>query len=161
VAVEDLSEVLGARASRGLVILFSSHQLDLVQHLCGRIVMLDRGRAVLSGDVAALRASRGRRQCRIGLDTADRGWLDGLPVTVRSDRSGVLELLVAPGTDPLAILDAARAVSTVTEFSLDLPPLSQIFLDAVRRDATNPGVASTSDTGDTVPMASAPREASV
>jgi ABC-2 type transport system ATP-binding protein len=158
VAVEELSGVLGERASRGLVVLFSSHQLDLVQHLCGRIVMLDRGKVVLSGEVAALRASWGRRQCRIGLDTADRRWLDRLAVTVRSDRAGVLDLLVPPGTDPFAVLDAARAVSRVTEFGIDLPPLSQIFLDAVQGHATPSGVATTPITGDPVRMASEPRK---
>ena len=41
-----------------------------------------------------------------------------------------LRLAVPPGTDPLEILDAARAAGRVLDFGLDLPTLSQLFLAA-------------------------------
>ena len=57
VAVTSLSATLRERARAGWVMVFSSHQLDLVQDLCEDIVMIDRGRTVLDGNVAVLRAS--------------------------------------------------------------------------------------------------------
>ncbi|MBC9821221.1 ATP-binding cassette domain-containing protein [Terrabacter sp. MAHUQ-38] len=131
VAVADLSESLRQRTAAGSTVLFSSHQLDLVQDLCEDIAMIEHGRLVLLGKVSTLRASSGRRQLRLHLDRPDRAWLQAFPeVHVVSDQADELRLGIAPGTDPLDVLDAARAASRVTDFGLDLPTLSQLFLDA-------------------------------
>jgi ABC-2 type transport system ATP-binding protein len=134
-AVVELSSTLDARAREGRVVLFSSHQLDLVQDLCEDIVMVDRGRTVLQGRVADLRSGAERRRLRLSLGTADRGWLDALTgVTVVSDEADELRVAIAPGTDPLAVLDAARAAGPVTDFGLDLPTLSELFLAVAGED---------------------------
>jgi len=142
VAVANLSETLRERARSGCVVLFSSHQLDLVQDLCELIVMIDHGRTVLDGSVAELRASSGMRQLRLKIADADSAWLDGLEgVTVVSDEADELRLAIAPGVDPLAVLDSARAVGRVIDFGLDLPTLSQLFLSAAGRRAEDEAVA--------------------
>jgi len=134
VAVAELSTTLASRVQAGRTVVLSSHQLDLVQDLCETIVMLDHGRTVLTGPVADLRASSGTRQLRLGLH-ADREWLAAFPgVEVVSDDADELRLALPPEVDPLAVLDAARAAGTVTDFGLDLPTLSQLFLLAARHD---------------------------
>ena len=111
---------------------FSSHQLDLVQDLCEDITMIDRGRTVLQGEVAALRASSGRRELRLHVATVSRDWLLRFPdLTVVSDEADELRLGIPPGTDPLDVLDAARSAGRVVDFGLDLPTLSELFLAAV------------------------------
>ena len=135
VAVADLSESLRQRTAAGCTVLFSSHQLDLVQDLCEAIAMIDHGRLVLQGDLSALRASSGRRQLRLQVQSHDREWLRGLPNTaVVSDQADELRLSIAPGTDPLEVLDAARRAGPVTDFGLDLPTLSQLFLEAAAEE---------------------------
>jgi ABC-2 type transport system ATP-binding protein len=135
VAVADLSESLRQRTAAGCMVLFSSHQLDLVQDLCEDITMIDHGRLVLQGDLATLRASSGRRQLRLQVGTHDRGWLRGFPqVAVVSDQADELRLSIPPGAEPLEVLDAARAAGRVTDFGLDLPTLSQLFLEAAAED---------------------------
>jgi ABC-2 type transport system ATP-binding protein len=132
VAVEELSASLRARVRSGRTVLFSSHQLDLVQGLCESIVMLDAGRTVLMGRVADLRASSGGRQLRLNLGSTDRGWLARFPdVTVVADGAAGMRLQLPASTDPLAVLDAARSAGAVTDFGLDLPTLSQLFMAAV------------------------------
>ncbi len=132
VAVDELSRTLADRVSSGMTVLFSSHQLDLVQDLCESIVMLNDGRTVLEGRVADLRASSGRRQLRLTLSGTGRGWLTAFPaVTIVEDRVDDLRLDIPPGTDPLAVLDAARAAGHVSDFGLDQPTLSQLFMSAV------------------------------
>jgi ABC-2 type transport system ATP-binding protein len=134
VAVASLSETLRLRARGGRTVLFSSHQLDLVQDLCEDIAMVDHGRTVLSGNVATLRSSSGRRQLRVHVKAPDRDWLLGYPdVTVVSDEADDLRLALPPGIDPLDVLDAARAAGRVVDFGLDLPTLSQLFLTAADR----------------------------
>jgi len=79
VAVASLSETLRLRARDGRTVLFSSHQLDLVQDLCEDIAMVDYGRTVLLGSVATLRASSGRRQLRLHVEAPNRDWLFAFP----------------------------------------------------------------------------------
>ena len=141
VAVLGLSETLEQRARDGRIVLFSSHQLDLVQDLCEEIVMLDRGQTVLQGNVATLRASSGRRRLRLHVRSRDREWLGAFPaVTVVSDDADDLRLAVGPGTDPLDVLDAAREAGQVVDFGLELPTLSQLFLAAAGRDVEPAGL---------------------
>ncbi len=133
VAVEELSQSLRERVRAGRTVVLSSHQLDLVQDLCEEIVMIDHGRTVLTGRVDRLRASSGRRQLRLGLAPGTpRDWLTAFPaVEVVADQADALRLDLPPGTDALAVLDAARAAGSVIDFGLDLPTLSQLFLAAV------------------------------
>jgi ABC-2 type transport system ATP-binding protein len=141
VAVASLSQSLRQRAREGRTVVFSSHQLDLVQDLCEDITMIDRGRTVLQGEVAALRASSGRRQLRLHVESASRDWLLRIPdLTVVSDEADDLRLAIPPGTDPLDVLDAARTVGRVVDFGLDLPTLSQLFLAAVGKTHDRTGV---------------------
>jgi ABC-2 type transport system ATP-binding protein len=129
VAVAALSETLRQRARSGCTVLFSSHQLDLVQDLCEDITMIDQGRTVLQGDVAALRASTGHRQLRLHLESPDREWLLAFPtVGVVSDLADELRIDIPADVDPLEVLDAARTTGRILDFGLDLPTLSQLFL---------------------------------
>ena len=134
VAVAELSESMRDRAREGRTVLFSSHQLDLVQDLCEGIVMVDHGRVVLEGPVAKLRASSGRRQLRLHVEDSGRDWLHAFPgVTVVAEAADDLRLALPAETDPLDVLDAARSAGRVVDFGLDLPTLSQLFFEAAAR----------------------------
>jgi ABC-2 type transport system ATP-binding protein len=132
-AVATLSGLLRRRAAAGCTVLFSSHQLDLVQDLCERITMIDRGRVVLAGEVAALRASSGHRELRLHVEGSGLGWLARFPgVEVVTEAADGLRLSIPQGVDALDVLDAARGAGRVSDFGLDLPTLSQLFLSAER-----------------------------
>jgi ABC-type uncharacterized transport system, ATPase component len=142
VAVASLSETLRQRARAGRTVLFSSHQLDLVQDLCEDIAMVDHGRTVLQGSVSTLRASSGRRQLRLHVQAPNRDWLLAYPeVTVVGDEADDLRLEVPADIDPLDVLDAARAAGRVVDFGLDLPTLSQLFMAAAERPLDRAGVS--------------------
>ena len=51
-----MAELLSGLAAGGATVLFSSHQLDLVQDLCQDVVIIEHGRIVLAGELAELRA---------------------------------------------------------------------------------------------------------
>src|SRR6476661_4566292 len=136
VAVAERSDSLRERARAGCTVLFSSHQLDLVQNLCEDILMVDEGRIVLRGPLSALRAASTGVQLRVNVHAADRRWLDRFPgATVVSEEADEVRIAIPRGTDPLTVLDAARAAGPVDDFGLDLPSLSQLFLEAVTPDA--------------------------
>jgi ABC-2 type transport system ATP-binding protein len=135
VAVEGLSEIVSEAAREGRLVLFSSHQLDLVEGLCESVAVIDRGHLVMSGRVADLKEASGRRELRLDLEAVngvpwDRG-MAGVRV-VSSEADGV-RLALEPGVDPLAVLDAARRAGRLRDFGLEQPSLVELFLEAVGR----------------------------
>jgi ABC-2 type transport system ATP-binding protein len=135
VGVDVMSGVLRERADAGVPVVFSSHQLELVERLCEDVAIVNRGRLVASGAVEELR-ERGRggiEQVRIRVEgDGDGAWLDRFPGAELAD-AGARGLLVrlSEGARPEALLDAARAAGTVTHFSLERPSLADLFRAAV------------------------------
>ena len=72
VGVDVLSGVLRRQAANhGVPVVFSSHQLDLVERLCDRVVLIDHGRVVAQGTIDELRARRERRLFLVQVSGAD------------------------------------------------------------------------------------------
>ncbi|MBV9282561.1 MAG: ATP-binding cassette domain-containing protein [Chloroflexi bacterium] len=131
VAVDVLSAVLRQQAAAGLPVIFSSHQLELVERLCDRIGIISRGRMGAIGTVDELRRHpEGTRTERLWVDApgATPGWIDDLPgvTVVRAEASRWL-LELSPGVDDQAVLRAALATGPVREFERDVPSLSDLF----------------------------------
>jgi ABC-2 type transport system ATP-binding protein len=133
VGVDVLAGVLRERVAAGAAVLFSSHQLELVERLCRSVVLIHRGRVVAAGRIDELRAASGRRLVRVEVAGAPEGWAAALPGTrVVEDRRDGLVLELAPGESPARVLDAARAAGEVLRFAVDRPTLAEIFREAVR-----------------------------
>jgi ABC-2 type transport system ATP-binding protein len=135
VGVDVLSEVLRERARAGVPVVFSSHQLELVERLCDAVAIVRGGRVVAAGRVADLRAQRAGRRWRVEL--ADRngdraGWLAAVPgasLVAADDHAVVVEL--GPGADEQALLDAARRAGRVRRFAPEEPTLAELFREVV------------------------------
>jgi ABC-2 type transport system ATP-binding protein len=135
VGVDVMSGVLAEQTARGVPVLFSSHQLELVERLCQAVAIVKDGRLLASGPVAALRARGAEERPRVRVElaaTPDTAWLDGVPgarAVERLPSGAVVEL--SDGVPPDRVLDAARVAGSVTHFSLERPTLSQLFREAV------------------------------
>jgi ABC-2 type transport system ATP-binding protein len=130
-AVDTLGKLLLERAADGATVLFSSHQLDLVEHLCDSVAIIDDGRLVLTGRLSELK-SGGRPRLVVELTTGDTAWAGGLPGTeVLQRRGGRVVLRLDEGADPQAVLAKAQAAGPVTRFAIEQPRLSELFLEAV------------------------------
>ncbi|MCP2169199.1 ABC transporter ATP-binding protein [Goodfellowiella coeruleoviolacea] len=140
VAVDVMSEVLREQAAAGVPVVFSSHQLDLVERLCHRIGIVRNGQMVACGTVDDLRTGGGTRLV-VDVPNARPGWTDGLPgvtvVSVDGTRS-VLEL--AAGGDDQAVLNAALATGPVREFSRHQPSLTELFRNVVTQESGDKAV---------------------
>ena len=133
-AVDALAGVLAEQVAAGVVVVFSSHQLDLVEDLCDSVAIMHTGRLVLSGRVSDLKQSGGRRVLRVLNDGGGDGWAGGLAgVQVAGADARGIRLLLEPSVDPLDVLSAAARSGDVVDFALELPRLSQLFRDAVSR----------------------------
>lgn len=129
VAVRFLSDVITAHTRGGGNLLFSSHQLDLVEDLCETITMLDRGRVVLHGDVRSLKADSPNRWLRVDV-AVDESWIDPASGTISSVDASGTRVRLESHADPGVVLDAIRAHRRVDDFGVEAPSLSELFLEA-------------------------------
>ncbi len=138
-AVEVVLGVLRDYAAQGAPVLFSSHQLDIVERLCDDVVVIGGGRILAQGSRESLRAEHSGRAFELELAgaAADAGWVRDQPgVTVthldggfarfdaESDAAAQAVLVRAVGADP--------ALTTVRRFAPVTPSLAQIFKEVVR-----------------------------
>ncbi len=139
IAVDALAALMHELSDTGTTVLFSSHQLDLVEHLCEDVVILDHGKVVLSGRLSELRARAPQRRLEVTLagDAGDRWWerwspsLPGAHVTGGDGRR--VRLTVDRSVDLDKVLLAATETAEVVRFNFEPPSLSDIFRTAVRQ----------------------------
>jgi ABC-2 type transport system ATP-binding protein len=137
VGVDVLARVLRERVDDGAAVVFSSHQLELVERLCDAVGIIQAGQMVATGTVAELRAAGrvrdgGGRRLRVRVDAAP-GWADALPGTrvVGADDAGGVLLDLDPTADDQAVLAAARAAGPVHSFTPLEPTLTELFREVV------------------------------
>jgi ABC-2 type transport system ATP-binding protein len=130
VAVEAMATLLATEA-RGKPLLFSSHQLDLVERLCDDLVILAHGRVVAAGAVDELR-SRGPERYRLSLEGADAAWIRGLPGIRVEDVDGSTALVDLDGQSASELLSTVVAREPVKEFARVRQPLSAIYKEVAR-----------------------------
>jgi ABC-2 type transport system ATP-binding protein len=133
VGVDVLAGVLTREArERGVAVVFSSHQLELVERVCDAVVLIDKGRVVTQGTIAELRAMRARDLWRVEVRGAGEGWWSAVPgVSLAERMDGVVVLELANGADPQRVLDLARAEGDVREFGPVRPTLAELFREVV------------------------------
>jgi ABC-2 type transport system ATP-binding protein len=137
VGVDAMSEVLTERAAAGVTMLFSSHQLDLVEHLCTSVAIIHMGTLVAHGSVAELaRGGQLRITVQVAGDT-EAQWtrrLGGLAV-VEQVSHGLATLSLARKEAAQQVLDVARQAGPVEQFGFERRRLSEVFRDAVGANA--------------------------
>ncbi|MEX2374055.1 MAG: ATP-binding cassette domain-containing protein [Dehalococcoidia bacterium] len=139
IAVTTMGDVIREEAQRGAGVLFSSHQLDLVEDLCDDVVIVNRGRVVLQGTLDSVREASPFRYVAVSgpagvTATSVSAWWRQIPAAeLTEQREGRLRLRVAASADPASMLAAARERGEVTGFRFEPPSLSDLFLEAVGR----------------------------
>ena len=131
IAMDAMSGLLAELAGGGTTVLFSSHQLDLVEDLCQDVVIIDHGRIVLAGELAELRAGVPQRFVDIRYQGQAPDWSELAPAELIEDRGGRARLRVGHDTDEAALLDTVRDRAEVVSFAYQPPTLSELFRQAV------------------------------
>ncbi len=134
VAVRFLSDVITAHTRAGGNLLFSSHQLDLVEDLCETITLLHHGQVVLHGDLRTLKAESPNRWLRVDA-SVDPSWIDATTSEIASVDASGTRLRLAPHADPGTVLDDIRRHVRLDDFGVEAPSLSELFLEAAGTEA--------------------------
>ncbi|WP_030162209.1 ABC transporter ATP-binding protein [Glycomyces sp. NRRL B-16210] len=127
IAVDVMGTALRDRAAAGAPVLFSSHQLDLIERLCDSVVIIGNGKIIAGGTVTELKAKE-VKQLRVTVAT-DEDLTGRFPGTVTRDGDDYL----VEDTDDQEVLRIAAAAGRVTHFAYDQPTIAEIFREAVTR----------------------------
>lgn len=145
VAVDVMSTVLREESNRGAPVIFSSHQLDLVERLCDRIGIIRDGRIIAEGTVEELSTQAGRQLLirttaasqdwlsELALSPAPAGWCERLP-----DLDGAVRLRLHGEQDSQQVLRIVLRHGDVLDFQHWRPSLTDLYLDVVQDGEVRP-----------------------
>jgi ABC-2 type transport system ATP-binding protein len=131
VAMTAMSDLLAEVAAAGTTVLFSSHQLDLVEDICEDVVIINAGRIVRAGALTQLRAAAPQRFLTIRYRGSPPEWFGSSSVKVVEERVGEARLRVEQGDDVVALIAATQRDTDLVAFAYEPPTLSELFREAV------------------------------
>ncbi len=133
--IESLSNVLRQRAEDGVAVVFSSHQLDLVEDVCQKVVIVNKGRDVRTGTLADLTETNDRIRVEVR-NPNDPQWTHKIPgVDVLTSNGDSHLVKIADASQSAAVMNAARSAGEVRHFSFERLKLSEVFRNAVRGES--------------------------
>jgi len=126
-----LKDVMLDLKKQGRTILFSSHRMDQVEKLCDAICLINRGTAVLQGDLKNIKAGYGKSNVQIEYE-GNGDFLKASPLVTSCDNYGnYAEVKLAPGADAQILLREVTDRVRVNRFELMEPSLEEIFKNTV------------------------------
>jgi ABC-2 type transport system ATP-binding protein len=132
ISIENVGGILREQADAGVAVVFSSHQLDLVEDYCERVTIVSKGVVVAEGDIDELRRGGEPRLVVEVAGDKTSTWANRLTgVTVVDNAAGRLRLRLTKDADAQAVLAAAQRRGAVLEFRYEQRKLSEVFREAV------------------------------
>jgi ABC-2 type transport system ATP-binding protein len=131
-AVDVVAAVLQEKAATGAAVLFSSHQLDVVERLCDDLVIIAGGTVRAAGSREELRRQHSTHRYEL-VSAGDAGWVREQPGVMVLDFDGGYALFDADDdTAAQRVLRAAVERGDVASFAPQHPTLAEIFKEVIR-----------------------------
>jgi ABC-2 type transport system ATP-binding protein len=132
VNVELLREMCVDLKNQGKAVILSAHQMNQVEELCDRILMVNHGRAVLYGSLAEIKSKYRGNSVFLDIE-GELGDLSG--VAERRPHKGYVELVLDGKTTPQQLLEQlVNRGMVINRFELATPSLNEIFLKEVGKN---------------------------
>ena len=129
--VESFMSVIREFKQKGKMIIFSSHRMEHVELFCEKLVILKKGRAVLSGNLKDIKRNYQKKIIRISGDVD----IDNLKNTkgVIDVIKENLEIVVKIESDKFItnVFEVVKKSSNITKFIVEDASLNEIFLNTV------------------------------
>jgi ABC-2 type transport system ATP-binding protein len=134
IATRQFKDEIGAMRAAGATVLLSTHVLPQAEELCDHICLVNRGRSILQGALAEVRASFTRPALRVVTRASDEQLAAVPGVAAVRQGNGYRTVEMVPGASaPLFIRAMAGAVELDAVEPL-VESLEEIFLRAVEAD---------------------------
>jgi len=130
VNTQMVKDLLREQREQGVTVILCSHQMQLVEELCDRIVLIDHGKVMLYGGLADIRRQFSGNVVKVRTE----GTIPELKGVERIEPiNGSVNLHLSPGTAPQDVLRALVAGNiTVNQFEISMPTLDEIFIRVVQ-----------------------------
>jgi ABC-2 type transport system ATP-binding protein len=133
IATETMADILREEAAKGKAVVFSSHQLDLVEDICEDVAIINAGEIVVEGNVDSLKDAAPIRHLELQLE-GDVGnlfeGLEGVRQITSDDHTHIA--IIEADTDVRGFLARAEELGRLRHFTYTTPSLSDLFREAVR-----------------------------
>ena len=129
---ELIKNILFDLRREGKAIILSTHQMNQIEELCDRILMVNHGRSMLYGHIADIKSKYKNNAVLLNYQ-GDLGKVPG--VVERREHKDNIELMLDGKTTPQQVLKylLSRGI-VVNRFEIATPPLNEIFLKVVGKD---------------------------
>jgi ABC-2 type transport system ATP-binding protein len=141
IGVDAVRELIVEQAERGVAVVLSSHQLDLVEGVCRAAVVINDGRVVMSGSLTELKEAAEHRHLTATVDGGTSWVPDDERIRVVSTDGDTVRMIVDRDVDPEQLVAAAARAGSVRVFRFEPPGLSALFREAVGGEPARDGLA--------------------
>jgi ABC-2 type transport system ATP-binding protein len=132
VNVELLREIILEQRAAGKTIILSTHQMELAEKICDDICLINRSRKILEGSIREVKRAFSRNVVALRLEGGDNVLADRSLVSKIERHSDGIEILLADGTNPQALLKQLLDVGAKIErFEMVEASLNNIFIEKV------------------------------
>ncbi|MGB7859754.1 MAG: ATP-binding cassette domain-containing protein [Acidimicrobiia bacterium] len=133
IAAETMADVLNELTDLGRAVIFSSHQLDVVEDMCEDVAIINEGAMVVTGTVKSLKDAAPIRHLELEVDGDAQALLDTLDGVRSTTSDGTRHTVIIDAeTDVRGFLSRAQDAGRVRHFSYTTPSLSDLFREAVK-----------------------------
>lgn len=131
VNVRLVQDIIVERRRAGMTTILSTHQMNMVEALCDRVALINRGQLMVYGEVEAVRERWSKPEVRVGINGAEPPEVAGVLQKRRED-NGNWRLLLDEGVLPAVVLrDLVQAGAPVQRFEKVLAPMEDVFINVV------------------------------
>jgi ABC-2 type transport system ATP-binding protein len=128
---DELLKAMVELKDSGATVLFSTHVMEHAEKICERILLVNHGRAVVSGTLAEVKASHGRNAVQLEFD-GDASFVEALPfVASLTSYPRWCEVELREGTDPDELFRAIAGRLRMRRFEVVAPSLHKVFISLV------------------------------
>lgn len=134
IGVDNMKDILRQETERGAAVLFSSHQLELVEEVCDDVAILHQGHIALHGDLGMQKAAAGIRRVVVGGPT-NGAWTTSAPGFIRHDYNQISAshtFLVSDTISAAEFLSFVQDFGSIESYSYTPPSLEDLYRETVR-----------------------------
>jgi ABC-2 type transport system ATP-binding protein len=129
-----IKDILLSFRDKGKIIILSTHQMETAENLCSEILLINKGKNILSGQINDIKTKCGKNKIKIEFE-GDSRFIKGLPFVKNVETSGTsAEVELFQGTEGYILLNAISDKIKIREFTPVQPALNEIFIDVVRNN---------------------------
>jgi ABC-2 type transport system ATP-binding protein len=132
IASETMADILTDQAEAGKAVVFSSHQLDVVEDICEEVAIMNSGSIVIEGNVRGLKDAAPIRHLELEVDGDPTGLLETLDGIRHHDFDGNTHTVIIDAeSDIRGFIARAEDVGRLRHFAYTTPSLTDLFREAV------------------------------